>query len=257
MESPTINSISEFITWIRGVQLNEFYSPFDVFAHEHEYIGIRLLESYSVSVDHDTTINFDKAGNCTDEEHSIRKHQPGSDYWKAWDFAQLWISYDQMERRLIDDLRDSEPFFVYKNYPDFWSQNVYNVYESIRALRHSIDSTYPKFGYVYIIAEPSGTFKIGKTSNLEQRIKTHGVKLPYKDVKYLHTFPCLDMSKTEAALHDMYKWQRLNGEWFLLNQSQLDAIRGLSYCDDTDEMLELLPLCTEELRSCARELNNG
>jgi hypothetical protein len=73
-------------------------------------------------------------------------------------------------------------------------------------------------GFVYLIEASNGTYKIGRTNNPENRMKTFGVKLPF-DIEYLAVIQTDDMYLLEKTLHDRFAGKRLNGSEFY----QLDA----------------------------------
>ncbi len=84
-----------------------------------------------------------------------------------------------------------------------------------------------KPGYVYLIQSPTGAYKIGRTSNPANRIKTFSVKLPF-EVEYVCVIPTEDMHGLEAQLHALYAEQRINGEWFNLTPDNVEFIKGLA-----------------------------
>lgn len=80
--------------------------------------------------------------------------------------------------------------------------------------------------YVYVIREQlHGKYKIGKAKNPYRRLSTFGVQLPY-EVRPIFIIPCEDMSSLELTLHRKFANSRLNGEWFDLDDSDLDEIRS-------------------------------
>ena len=84
-------------------------------------------------------------------------------------------------------------------------------------------------GYVYIIQdiEVSHRYKIGKTNNPQHRIgKQFGVELPF-EIRLVHLLQTEDATAVENALHQRYAKNRKRGEWFELNDSQLQEIRNL------------------------------
>ena len=82
-------------------------------------------------------------------------------------------------------------------------------------------------GYVYLIQSPTGTFKIGRTNNPKNRMKTFSVKLPF-EVSYLCLVPTTNMYKLERALHQKFAHRRVNGEWFALDETDVAYIRSLA-----------------------------
>jgi hypothetical protein len=81
-------------------------------------------------------------------------------------------------------------------------------------------------GYVYLIKSASGYWKIGRTVNPDDRIKTFSVKLPF-EVEYEHLIPCGDHVKAEAELHKRFASKRSNGEWFCLDETDIAWIKAI------------------------------
>ncbi|MCP4370291.1 MAG: GIY-YIG nuclease family protein [Deltaproteobacteria bacterium] len=89
-----------------------------------------------------------------------------------------------------------------------------------------------KLGYIYLIKEfHSGTYKIGRTVNVSKRANLFEVKLPFK-IKLIHHFPASDMYEAESILHKKYKELRTNGEWFSLDQDDVNEIIGITSYQD-------------------------
>jgi hypothetical protein len=77
-------------------------------------------------------------------------------------------------------------------------------------------------GFVYLIKSPYG-YKIGKTKNMKQRSQLFSVKLPFS-IEILRYGWFDDYSSAEAQFHREYAHKRLEGEWFNLNEADIDAI---------------------------------
>jgi len=77
--------------------------------------------------------------------------------------------------------------------------------------------------YVYLLKQPStGLYKIGKTKNIENRIKQFKTGNPDNlfIIKYFESKQFY--SKIEAALHNLYKIQRVENEWFDLTENEVN-----------------------------------
>ncbi len=83
-------------------------------------------------------------------------------------------------------------------------------------------------GYVYLIRSPTGAYKIGRSKNPKDRIQTFEVKLPF-EIQYIVTIRASNMSGLERALHEKYGAKRINGEWFALDEQDVDDFRWLCY----------------------------
>jgi hypothetical protein len=89
---------------------------------------------------------------------------------------------------------------------------------------HVKDHIIPKllnfeFGYVYFVKSEFG-YKIGKSKELNKRIRAFAVELPFKtECKYY--FRTHNMRTDENMTHDYFAEHRLNGEWFNITDSQI------------------------------------
>jgi hypothetical protein len=82
-------------------------------------------------------------------------------------------------------------------------------------------------GYVYLIQSPTGYYKIGRTKNPDDRMRTFGIQLPF-EVEYTCIIQTNDMYSLESELHARYTKQRVNGEWFNLTDVDVEYIKGLA-----------------------------
>lgn len=81
-------------------------------------------------------------------------------------------------------------------------------------------------GFVYLIKSSSGFWKIGRTVDPANRMKTFSVKLPF-EVEYEHLIPCADMVRAELQLHERFFSKRANGEWFNLDEADVAEIKAI------------------------------
>jgi hypothetical protein len=82
-------------------------------------------------------------------------------------------------------------------------------------------------GYVYLLQSPTKAYKIGRSKNPENRLKTFSVKLPF-EVEYIALIKTNDMVGLERQLHQRFADKRVNGEWFELSSEDVQYIQGLS-----------------------------
>lgn len=84
-------------------------------------------------------------------------------------------------------------------------------------------------GYVYLLSavHDSTLFKIGRTNNPQNRLRTFNVKLPFA-VEYLYIIKTDDMYALESILHHKFASKRLEGEWFKLSSEDVVYIKSLS-----------------------------
>lgn len=75
--------------------------------------------------------------------------------------------------------------------------------------------------YVYFIQSTNKLVKIGVTNNLSARLKQLQTGSPGK-LKLLGSIKTNDPYKLEKRLHNKYKNMRVNGEWFNVNEMQVE-----------------------------------
>jgi len=78
-------------------------------------------------------------------------------------------------------------------------------------------------GVVYVLKSAYG-YKIGRTRSMPNRMRAFGVQLPF-----MYTIPfCVwfdDCHAAERRFHDAFASKRINGEWFDLEEADLELIR--------------------------------
>lgn len=83
--------------------------------------------------------------------------------------------------------------------------------------------TLPIPGYVYIL-QGSEFYKIGCTAHLDQRMYQICPKLPFA-TELVWVIPTDDQFALERELHHIFRNERKNGEWFSLNDKNIDLIK--------------------------------
>lgn len=78
-------------------------------------------------------------------------------------------------------------------------------------------------GWVYLL-QSGAHYKIGRSQELERRVKQISVALPEK-VELVHSIKTDDPSGIETYWHNRFKEKRLNGEWFALSLSEVRAFK--------------------------------
>ncbi len=89
-------------------------------------------------------------------------------------------------------------------------------------------------GFVYVLKSPTGAYKVGRTVNPDDRLRTFNVKLPFP-VEYDCLIKTDDMYKLEGKLHYKFAGQRIDGEWFNLTARDLEFLRRLATLGGNDE----------------------
>lgn len=91
-----------------------------------------------------------------------------------------------------------------------------------------------KHGYVYLLngVHDPKLFKIGRTNNPDNRLRTFNVKLPFP-VEYVCVIKTTDMYATERRLHGKFAAKRINGEWFELDAAEVGYIKALADASKT------------------------
>lgn len=82
-------------------------------------------------------------------------------------------------------------------------------------------------GWVYLI-KPVGhnIYKIGYTTNLEQRLKQNSKKIG-KPVEYVHFFHTDNCQYAEQEVHAMFRNSHLVSEWYTLSDEEVSKFKGL------------------------------
>ena len=82
-------------------------------------------------------------------------------------------------------------------------------------------------GYVYLVEGQEKCFKIGYTNNLERRIWDQiSPVMPYP-LKLIHSIETRDCIELETRIHAAFDDKRLNGEWFKLDDADIDRFKDI------------------------------
>ena len=69
--------------------------------------------------------------------------------------------------------------------------------------------------------------KIGRTTNLKQRIKTLQTGHPYR-VTVVHTWAVENAVEVEGCLHRQYASAKIHGDWFNLSQADIQTLLAIT-----------------------------
>jgi hypothetical protein len=82
-----------------------------------------------------------------------------------------------------------------------------------------------RFGYVYIVKALSGEYKIGRSKDVNTRLRSLTTSAPCK-LELVHKIRADDSILAESILHTKFSAKRLRGEWYGLVESDLaDLLR--------------------------------
>lgn len=85
-------------------------------------------------------------------------------------------------------------------------------------------------GYVYLVKGQANYYKIGKTTNVSNRTRMFEVKLPF-EIELLHVITSNDYTLAERHFHNLFSAKRGNGEWFQLEQAEIDLFKSFDVLD--------------------------
>ena len=78
-------------------------------------------------------------------------------------------------------------------------------------------------GFVYLLRSSAGRCKIGHSTDVRKRLQAFAADPPYS---LLHTIVADDRIDAEKKLHRQFSDKRVHGEWFSLDQDDIERIRG-------------------------------
>lgn len=85
----------------------------------------------------------------------------------------------------------------------------------------------PRGGYVYVLKSAYG-FKVGRTRNIPNRMRSFGVHLPiFYSIPFCVWFD--DHINAETNYHRIFAEKHINGEWFDLSDADIDLIRSRNF----------------------------
>lgn len=134
------------------------------------------------------------------------------------------------ECRVIEDIYQELQRQHYFTLPSDLQGYVERVSSRKDELQLDLDTKFAKVndksGYVYLVKNDDGYYKIGMTKNWEDRRKTFNVLLPF-EIEYTHLIHTKDMAWLEHDLHRRFDHKRVNGEWFKLDDADVEYIKAI------------------------------
>ena len=80
---------------------------------------------------------------------------------------------------------------------------------------------------VYILKTGRNLYKIGKTRDLHRRLASYHTHLPVL-FRVVRQYPAANMDDLEASLHIVFQHRRVKGEWFRLNNDDLQICDNIA-----------------------------
>lgn len=153
----------------------------------------------------------------TDEVKVFLKWMRGST-----DPARCWLFGDGFLRGLLinPEVDDSTKKLVDKYFASKYLGWGWEMPDTTVSKRRSLP------GYVYLLSLDIGAFKIGKAIDITKRVKSLGVKIPIQ-VTLIHSFRSDDYSLAELTLHEKFASKRTVGEWFELDEEDVEYIKSI------------------------------
>jgi hypothetical protein len=117
-------------------------------------------------------------------------------------------------------------------YVDHWRQSaaeacIAEYKKTGRVSARSFDNPFEgRRGYLYVITDKGGLFKIGITVDPSARLGGLHTTIPGGVTKVL-VRETSDMKKFERAIHERFRDKRVHGEWFQLDDDDLAIIRRM------------------------------
>jgi hypothetical protein len=190
-------------------------------------VSIDLHEEPEISVDQSA---FDTNEQYRDAFNYISKFLP---FLKAIHTIQ-YLGTRFQEAGVHDPLFSQHPdvewaIWAYEKKLVMYPENIYQLAIAIRdrvAPERNPYSRFKKPGYVYLIRSASGHYKIGRSVNPHDRMKTFGILLPF-EVEYLALIKSDDYIGLEKYLHEQFAYCRVNGEWFNLAPDDIQQIKDI------------------------------
>lgn len=80
-------------------------------------------------------------------------------------------------------------------------------------------------GWIYLLRAENGLYKIGMAKELDRRVVQIGIQVPFS-VELVHSVEVRDRVLTEALYHERFRNKRVKGEWFRLDEEDLEWLKA-------------------------------
>jgi Meiotically up-regulated gene 113 len=98
-------------------------------------------------------------------------------------------------------------------------QEIERLEHKCELLTSQIQHPHPIQGYVYLV-KCGEYYKIGRSSNIDRRMEQLAIQLPHKP-EVIHVIATATPPELEQFFHRNFSDKRLNGEWFSLDEHDL------------------------------------
>ena len=136
-------------------------------------------------------------------------------------------NYDLAKQQDVLEITDDIIRYVRFSENEMSRREMKQIKEQVKEYNRALRPNEKRPGYVYLIQSPTGMYKIGRTANPDDRMKTFSIKLPF-EVQYVCLIQAENMFALERELHGYFEHKRVNGEWFDLKPHDVEYIKGLA-----------------------------
>jgi hypothetical protein len=108
--------------------------------------------------------------------------------------------------------------------------------EQLASIDFRIDNN---IGYIYFVRENLfGHTKVGRSRNLEKRLRIFAAELPF-ETQLLYYIKTYNYEKVELEFHKLFSSKRVRGEWFLLNNEDIEKIKNNIFPENILNLIRL------------------
>jgi len=148
-----------------------------------------------------------------------------------WDHQ--FISPDDLVKILLSDYLTEESKKKVSDYYNYRETPQY--YKDLKDQEKQWEqSKKTKTGYVYLLHAPSlDAYKIGKAKDVDARIKAFSIEMPM-EIQCVFTAKSSEYDVDEKKLHKLFEEKRLIGEWFRLDNDDVNCIKNYSFAKEAN-----------------------